>query len=179
MGRIKGLLASITLVTLSACGSGGGGTVGMTNPDPGPRVASISGTVTFEGNALSGVKIYALDTNTNTMVQTTTTDANGNYTFSNLAAGGDVATDYNFWATKAGYGFYPSTVSGATVMRAGMNGEFAGLNTLNPPIVFVVLDWAPDPYSSLSGANFTAYNGSNPFVSLAATGQTTSYAAGD
>lgn len=179
MGRIKGLLSSITLVTLSACGSGSVGSAGMTNPDPGPRVASISGTVTFEGNALSGVKIYALETNTNTVVQTTTTDANGNYTFSNLQAGGDVATDYNFWATKAGYGFYPSTVSGATVMRAGMNGQFYGLNTLNPPIVFVVLDWAPAPYSSLSGANFTAYNGSNPLVSLAATGQTTSYAAGD
>ncbi len=37
------------------------------------------------------MKIYALDTNTNTMVQTTTTDANGNYTLSNLAAGGNVA----------------------------------------------------------------------------------------
>ncbi len=64
-------------------------------------------------------------------------------------------------------------------MRAGMNGQFAGFNTLNPPIVFVVLDWAPAPFSSLSGANFTAYNGSNPLVNLAATGQTTTYAAGD
>jgi hypothetical protein len=86
MGRIKGLLASITLVTLSACGSGASG--GLTDPGPGPRVASISGTVTFEGNALSGVTIYALETNTNTVVQTTTTDTNGNYTFSNLSAGG-------------------------------------------------------------------------------------------
>jgi hypothetical protein len=179
MGRIKGLLASITLVTLSACGSGGAGTAGMTNPDPGPRVASISGTVTFEGNALAGVKISALMTNTSTVVQTTTTDANGNYTFSNLQAGGDVATEYQFWATKAGYGFYPSTVSGATVVRAGVNGEFYGLNTANPPIIFAALDWVPAPYSSLSGANFTAYNGSNPLVSLAATGQTTTYAAGD
>lgn len=179
MGRIKGLLALITLVTLSACGSGSGGSAGLTDPGPGPRVATISGTVTFEGNALSGVKIYALLTNTNTMVQTTTTDANGNYTLSNLAAGGNVAAEYQFWATKAGYGFYPSPVSGATVMRAGMNGQFAGFNTLNPPIVFVVLDWAPAPFSSLSGANFTAYNGSNPLVNLAATGQTTTYAAGD
>jgi len=64
-------------------------------------------------------------------------------------------------------------------MRAQVNSQFAGLNTLNPPIVFTVLDWVPAPYSSLSGANFTAYNGSNPLVSLAATGQTTSYAAGD
>jgi hypothetical protein len=179
MGRIKGLLASITLVTLSACGSGVGGNAGLTDPGPGPRVAGISGTVTFEGNALSGVTIYALQANTNTIVQTATTDANGNYTFSNLSAGGNVATEYQFWATKAGYGFYPSTVSGATVMRAGMNGQFAGLNTLNPPIVFTVLDWVPAPYSSLSGANFTAYNGNNPLVSLAATGQTASYVAGD
>jgi len=181
MGWMKGLLASFILVTLSACGGavGSSSSSGETNPDPGPRVASISGTVTFEGNPLSGVTIYALLTNTNTVAATTTTDANGNYTLSNLAAGGDAANDYQFWAIKTGYGFYPSTVGGATVKRAQMNGQFAGEGTLNPPIVFTVLDWVPAPYSSLSGANFTAYNGSNPLVSLAATGQATSYAAGD
>jgi hypothetical protein len=178
MRQVKVLLATVTVVALSACG-GSGGSGGLTNPDPGPRVASISGSVTFDGNPLSGVTIYAFQTNTNTVVQTTTTNASGNYTFSNLQAGGNVAAEYQFWAIKAGYGFYPSSVSGATVMRAGMNGQFSGLNTSNPPIVFTVLDWTPAVYSSLSGANFTAYNGSNPLVTLAATGQTTSYAAGD
>jgi hypothetical protein len=179
MRQIKGLLAAIVLCILSACGGQPGGTVGLSDPGPGPRVASISGTVTFEGNPLSGVTIYALETNTNTVVQTANTDANGNYTLSNLSTGGNVPAEYQFWSMKAAYGFYPSAPSGATVMRAGMNGQFAGLNTLNPPIVFAVLDWVPAPYSSLSEANFTAYNGSNPLVTLAATGQTTSYAAGD
>lgn len=152
----------------------------MTDPGPGPRVASISGTVTFKGNPLSGTTVYALDTNTNTTVQTTTTDANGNYTFSNLPAGGNVPTEYQFWAMKTKYGFYPSVGSGAKVMRAGMNGQFAGLNTNNPPIVFTVIDWTPSPYTSLSGANFTAYDGSNALVAIAATGQTISwYTAGD
>jgi len=177
MGQIKGLLVVITLGILSACGGGVGS--GANDPGSGARVASISGTVTFKGNPLSGVTIYALLTNNSTVVQTTTTDANGNYTLSNLLAGGNVPTEYQFWAIKTGYGFYPSPSSGATVMRGPMNGQFAGLNTGNPPIVFAVLDWVPAVYSSLSGANFTAYNGSNPLVSISATGQTTSYVAGD
>ena len=108
-----------------------------------------------------------------------TADASGNYTFSSLQAGGNVPTEYQFWATKAGYGFYPSVGSGAKVMRAGMNGQFAGLNTGNVPIDFIVIDWVPQPYSTLSGANFAAYDGSNPLVNVAATGQSFSYASGD
>ncbi len=178
MGRTVGVLAIISLGILVAC-SGSGGSGGSTDPGPGPRVASISGTVTFRGNPQSGTMIYAVLTNTSTMVQTATTDANGSYSFSNLPAGGTVAAEYQFWAMKPGYGFYPSVGNGAKVMRAGMNGEFAGLNTNNPPIVFAVIDWAPAPYSSLSGANFTAYDGSNALVALAATGQTNSYTVGD
>ncbi len=163
VGRIVGGLAIISLGILIACG-GSGGSGGTTDPGPGPRVASISGTVTFKGSPLSGTTIHAIDTNTNTTLQTVTTDASGNYTFSNLPAGGNVPTEYQFWAMKTGYGFYPSVGSGAKVMRAGMNGQFAGLNTENPPIVFTVIDWAPAPYTSLSGANFTAYDGSNALV---------------
>jgi hypothetical protein len=179
MGCIRALLAVIALGMLIACGGGPGGSGGETDPGPGPRVAGISGTVTFLGNPLSGVTIYAWETNTNQVVQTTTTDANGHYILSNLLAGGDVPAEYQFWAIRTGYGFYPSAPAGATVMRAGMNGQFAGLNTGNPPIVFTVLDWTPAPYTSLSGADFTAYNGATPLVALAATGQTISYAPGD
>ena len=66
-------------------------------------------------------------------------------------------------------------------MRAGMNGQFAGLNTSNPPIVFTVIDWIPSyGYGgTLSGANFAAYDGTNPPVTIAATGQSASYAGGD
>ena len=35
------------------------------------------------------------------------------------------------------------------------------------------------PNDSLAGGNFTAYQGSNPLVTLARTGQTASYANGD
>jgi hypothetical protein len=179
MGRIMGVMAIVSLGILTACGGSVGMTEGMTDPGPGPRVASISGTVTFKGNPLSGATVYAWQTNSNTVVQTATTDGNGNYTLSNLSAGGNVAAEYQFWAMKTGYGFYPSAGSGAKVMRAGMNGQFAGLNTNNPPIIFTVIDWTPVPYTSLSGANFTAYDGSNPLVAIAATGQSTSYVDGD
>jgi hypothetical protein len=161
---------------LSSCGGSSGG---MTDPGPGPRVASISGTVTFKGSPLPGATVYAWETNTNAVIETATTDANGDYTLANLLAGGNFPAEYQFWAFKAGYGFYPSVGGDAKVIRSGMNGQFAGLNTNNPPIVFTVIDWVPAPYTTLSGANFTAYDGSNPTVSLAATGQSSGYVAGD
>ena len=178
MVRLRGLLVIISLAILSACGGHGGG---MSDSGQGPLTASISGTVTFKGNPLSGVAIYAWETNTNAIVQTTTTDASGNYTISGLGDTADVPEEYQFWAIKTGYGFYPSVGSGAKVERSGMNGQFAGLNTGNPPIIFEVIDWIP-PYNyggTLTGANFTAYDGSNPLVNIAATGQSASYVSGD
>ena len=44
---------------------------------------------------------------------------------------------------------------------------------------FTVIDFISLPNESLTGANFAAYDGSNPVVSVAATGQTISYATGD
>lgn len=177
--KMRWLLILVGLGLLSGCGSNGGDPGGNTDPDPGPRVASVSGSITFKGIPLSGATVTAYVTNTNSIAQTVTADASGNYTFSSLQAGGNVPTEYQFWATKAGYGFYPSVGSGAKVMRAGMNGQFAGLNTGNVPIDFIVIDWVPQPYSTLSGANFAAYDGSNPLVNVAATGQSFSYASGD
>jgi len=164
---------------LSGCGSNGGGG-GDSHSGP-PATASLSGTVTYKGLPLSGTTVYAWSTNTNAIVQTVTTDANGNYTISGLGDTADVPQEYQFWAIKAGYGFYPSVGGGAKVVRAGMNGQFAGLNTGNPPIVFTVIDWTPSyGYGgTLTGANFSAYDGTNPPVGVAATGQSASYAGGD
>ena len=45
--------------------------------------------------------------------------------------------------------------------------------------MFNVINFNSLKNNSVSGADFNAYNGSNPLVSLAATGQTTSYVSGD
>ena len=46
-------------------------------------------------------------------------------------------------------------------------------------IYFTVIDYVALPNNSLAGGNFTAYDGSNPLVTPARTGQTASYANGD
>ena len=168
------------LALLSGCGSNGGGGGNSDLAEP-PATANLSGTVSYKGLPLSGATVYAWSTNNNAMVKTTATDANGSYTITGLGDTGDVPQEYQFWAMKTGYGFYPSVASSAKVVRAGTNGQFAGLNTSNPPIVFTVIDWIPSyGYGgTLSGANFAAYDGANPPVTVAATGQSASYAAGD
>lgn len=177
IGQIRLLLIIGALGVLSACGGGGSG--GLTDPGTPPATGSVSGTVTFKGSPMSGVTVTAWECNTNTIVQTTTTNASGNYSFSGLSAAGDVAEEYQFWALKTGYGFYPSVGSGAKVIRAGQNSQFQGLNTNNIGVDFTVIDWVAVAGGSLPGANFAAYNGSNPLVSLAGTGQAASYVSGD
>jgi len=180
MNFTRWLLVLTGVGLLSGCGSNGS-SPGLTDPGSPPATASISGTVTYKGLPMAGVTVNAWSTNTNVIVQSTTTDTNGNYTLKGLGDTADVPQEYQFWVIKAGYGFYPSVGSGASIVRAGMNGQFAGLNTGNPPIVFAVIDWIPaQGYGgTLAGANFQAYDGSNPRVNLAATGQSASYAGGD
>ena len=71
----------------------------------------VSGTATFNGAPLAGVLVTAYTTNTSSIYQTTTTDANGSYSFSlpawNNPTNG-ASADYHIWATKPGYSFYPS-----------------------------------------------------------------------
>ena len=173
------MIVGLGVLCIASCGSNGGGG-GNTDTGP-PATASLSGTVTYKGLPLSGATVYAWETNTNAVVQSSITDANGNYTITGLGDTADVPEEYQFWVVKTGYGFYPSVGSGAKVVRSGMNGQFAGLNTGNPPIIFTVIDWTPSwGYGgTLAGANFAAYDGSNPLVSIARTGQTTSYVSGD
>ena len=172
MKRTPFLTALIGILLLSACGGGGGG--GGGGPGDPPPTATVSGTVTFNGAPLAGATVYAFLTNSNVVYEAATTDANGNYSFTGLPAAGNVPADYQFWAVKPGYGFYPSVGSGARVTRAGYNGMFQGNGSTDISISFTVIDYVVSSTLHLTGANFAAYDGSNPPVSIARTGQTAS-----
>jgi len=192
----------ISCLFLTACGGGGGGGGGDTNPGTPPPTTSVSGTVTYNGAPLAGVTVVAYDTNNNKDFGTTTTDVSGNYSFAGLDASCDCIQVYNFIAFKPGYSFSAmlagnptgnranltwsgpagygwNTSSGAATTMAGYNGVFAGLNTTNAPIIFNVITFTSVAGGSVATADFTGYNGSNPFTRPIATGQTQSYAAGD
>lgn len=136
----------------------------------------VSGTVTFQGQPLAGVTITGYNTNTSTITQVTTTDENGNYTLPLPAAvsTGGIPMDYHIWAIKPGYGFYPSVASGATVTRADHTGDFAGNGVTDVAIYLTVIHYQAIPNLAnrsipgppLTGANFTAYDGSNPLVGV-------------
>lgn len=166
---------------LVGCG-GSANTPGMTNPGTPPPTVSISGTVTFKGAPLAGATVTLWITNDNEVTATATTDATGSYSFSGISTGGNVPGEYHLWAMKAGYGFYPSAGSGAKVMRADHTGQFETNDATTGtavPMYLTVIDWFATAGNSVSNANFAAYDGTNPPVSMAATGQTASYAAGD
>ena len=113
---------------------------------------------------------------------TATTDTNGSYSFTGLGTSGNCPSDYHLWAMKAGYGFYPSVGSGAKVIRADHTGQFETVtptSTNGIPMYLEVIDFVATANNSVSSANFAAYDGTNPVVSLAATGQTGSFAGGD
>lgn len=191
---------------LCACGGGGGGYGGngpTSSTNGGPVPNTLSGTITLNGAPMAGVTVTAVNTNTgpSTILGIMTTDANGNYSFNNISTGCNCTLNDQFWPNKAGYSFYPviaanptgSTAAyqwnpapqnwsvnvGAAVTRAGFNGQFAGLNTNNSPVIFTVINFNSLPNNSVTGANFRAYDGSNAPASVAASGQQTSFAAGD
>ncbi|MGA7351005.1 MAG: DUF1566 domain-containing protein [Acidobacteriaceae bacterium] len=174
--------ALVLLVGLSGCkvGSSAG-----SDPAGGPTdngaIAnnSITGTVTLKGSALAGATVILFDTNNNVIAQEVTTDGSGNYSFTGLSDTGNVAEEYQLWATKPGYGFYPTVGSGAKVMRWDYTGQFQGNGATDTAIYLTVIDYVSLPDAPLTGANFIGFDGSNPRVMLAATGQQASYAAGD
>jgi len=166
------------------CGCGGSrNDPGMTHPADPPPTDSISGTVTYKGAPLPGATITLWITNTNSVAATTSTDANGDYSFSGIQTTGNVPGEYHLWASKNGYGFYPSAGTGAKVIRADHTGEFeptvTATSTFGVPIYLTVIDFVATANNSVTNANFAAFDGSNPVVRLAATGQTQSYAPGD
>jgi hypothetical protein len=180
MGRMRNWVAAVCLGFLSACGGGGGtGSNGNTHPAQPEPTDSISGTVQFKGAPLPGVTITLWLTNTNSIVQTATTDTSGNYSFSGISAWSNVNAVYQLWASKPGYGFYPSVGSGASVIRFDHTGNYQGNGVTDIAIYLTVIQYTAFPLDPLTGANFTAYDGSNPLVQLPVTGQTVSYAIGD
>ncbi len=180
IGKIKLFLAMVSLTALSACGGGAGITPnGNTNPAQAPPTNTVTGIATFKGAPLAGVTITLWLTNSNTVIGTATTDANGNYSFSGLSASGDATAVYQLWATKAGYGFYPSVGTGAEVIRFDHTGNFQGNGQTDIAIYLTVIQYSSLANHSLAGANFTAYDGSNPLVTLPVTGQSVSYTSGD
>lgn len=178
MRRGRSLFAVAGLVVLTSCGGVSNGSNGGTNPPP-PTPDTISGTVTFNGAPLSGATVTDFLTNNNIVYQVKTTDADGNYTFTGMSVTGDVPGEYQVYVNKSGYGFYPSVGSGAKVMRADYTGQYEGVGQAPSGLYFTVIDFQALPDSPLSGANFAAYNGTNPLIVLPATGQHISYAAGD
>jgi len=196
---------SLALALLvAACGGGAGGnSPGNTAPGQPPPTNSISGTVTLRGVPLPGATVTAYSTNTNTVTGTTTTDANGNYSFSGLEATSDVTANFQFWPTLAGHSFYPAVGKtlasragyqfnpvpqnwyvpvGLSSTRAGYNGAFSNPNGGSGMILDVVNLMSAltgTTNGSVTGADFVAYDGTNPLVVLAQTGQRTSYVAGD
>lgn len=207
MERMKALCVVGCAVLLAACGGGGGGgggsNIGIQSGSNSPPTNTASGTVTFKGLPMAGATVVAYNTNTNTVFATASTDANGNYSFSGLTtsctAPGCVI-NYQFFVQKTGYAFNPVMASnptgdrskalwnapghawyvdiGAISTREDYNGSFS-----NPSggtgIEFNVINLNSTSNNSITGANFEAFDGSNPTVSLAASGQTASYAAGD
>lgn len=170
------------------CGCKVGSSAGDAAPSAGDNGAistnSITGTVTFKGSPVAGAAVTLFLANSNVVAQTATTDAGGNYDFTGIAATGDVPGEYQIWVEKTGYGFYPSLSgasagSGATVERWDFTGQFQGNGETDAGIYFTIVDYISQPDAPLAGANFIAYDGSNPRVSLAATGQTASYVPGD
>jgi len=196
---------------LAACGGGGGGNSGSgsgssnagdTDPGLPPPTNTFAGSVTYAGAPLPGATVIAFNTNTNAVVATATTDANGHYSFAQL---GTSCTDsckwnYQFWAMKAGYSFEPAignaadadrsayswfapasdwaAASGAAVTREDFTGQFT-----NPgggsAYILSVLNFDSVANNSVADGNFIAHDGTDALVHLAASGQVQSYAPGD
>jgi len=175
---VAGGLALSGAALMAGCGASRNDP-GMTHPELPPPVDSISGTVTFQGAPLAGATITLWMTNENTVKATAITDASGHYSFTGISARGNVAGDYHIWATKAGYGFYPTVGSGAKVIRADHTGQFEPGALLGVPMYLTVIHFVATENNSVANANFAAYDGTNPVVALSATGQSQIYAAYD
>ena len=196
------LLASGCIGLLAACGGGGDGGHGNTDPALPPPTNTFAGTVTQGGAPLAGVTVIAFNTNTNATFATTTTYAGGHYRFAQL---GTSCTDackmnYQFWATLPGFAFEPApggragvdrsayrwyapagnwfAAAGAAVTRADYTGQFTHPGGGSPDIL-TVLNFDSVPDGSVADGDFIAHGGADALVHLAASGQAQSFAPGD
>lgn len=158
---------------MSACGGGSGSSCQSCNNAPVSTapITTLSGKIADStGQAVSGVTVSLYHHNDHT-TDTATTDANGQFSFAGVDAtsNSQYTADYVLYAEKAGYAFYPAPAnSTGVVSRFDFNGLYR-----------TVIRFAPPAASSATGNHFTAYRASDKRVSLARSGQTISYAAGD
>ena len=196
-------LAIACAAALVGCGGGGGGSAGGdTNPGTPPPTNTFAGTVTAAGSPLAGATVIAFDTNNNRAFGTTTTDANGHYSFANLntSCTDSCTQDYQFWVTKAGYAFEPApggqtgmdvagqqwyapasiwiAAGGATATRADYTGQFTNAG-MGSAYIATVLDFESVAGASVAHGDFVGHDAAHAQVRLAASGQSQSYAAGD
>ena len=172
-------LMILSTLLLTGCGGKGGGD---TDPGQPPPTDSVSGTARFKGAPLPGVQILLYSTNSNVFTQTAITDGNGQYRFSGLGTAGDYPADWMIWPMSSQYGFYPTVGTGspgAQVWRCGSNNFLLGYNTGGIGLDITGIHYDSLLNQSMTGADFTAYDGSNPLATVARTGQVTSFAAGD
>lgn len=173
MRSMTALVWGAVLMSLSACGGGGsaGSKCESCGASVAPPVSSVSGQILDQlGAPVSGVTVSVYSHNVHT-TQTTTTDSNGNYAFSGLDANNNTmyTADYELYAEKNGYGFYPNVSDpAAKISRFDFNGLWR-----------TVIRFVPPPSPASTGNNFTAYGTGMHAVSLARSGQAVSYAVGD
>ena len=180
MARLHLFLVLLSLSLITGCGGASNSNSGNNDPGSPPPTVSISGTVTYKGAPLAGATVTNFLTNSNVVFKTASSDANGNYSFSGMSTGGNVPGEYQIYVNQSGHGFYPSVGSGAKVMRADYTGQYETPGTLPPSgLFFTVIDFVVSSDNSITGANFAAYDGSNPRITLPATGQKISYTSGD
>ncbi len=91
------------------------------------EIHSISGTVTGDVQEGVSVSIYRNECGSNTLLDTVTTDSNGNYTFTSILKGA-----YTVTPIKTGYTFSPANQS-VTVSSADKTGvDFTAVATVQP-----------------------------------------------
>jgi hypothetical protein len=130
---------------------------------------NVSGTVADkDGLPIAGVTVSAFHHNENKTV-TTTTDANGFYTFTGMDKGNNsnYTADYAIYAAKSGFAIYPAAGDGA-ITRFDFNGTYRA-----------VLRFFPMPVHDIYSANFVASRPGDKLTSLPRSGQTKIYAVGD
>jgi hypothetical protein len=111
MRSIRLLLAPVVLVcgVIAACGGGSADTPASSAANNAPVKSALSGTVVDKnGQPVAGVSVTVFHHNNNTSV-TATTDASGRYSIAGLDTVNN--SDYEIYAEKPGYGFYPSVRS--------------------------------------------------------------------
>lgn len=164
-------VASVGLCLLNACGGGGGSQCQSCGAASAPATSTITGTVvSTSGLPLAGVTISAYYQNVHTTV-TTTTDTNGAYTIAGLDSTNTSTDkpDYEIYAEKSGFGFYPSISDAAgAIKKFDFNGYYR-----------TVIRFTSPPARTVTGNNFTGYIAGEKIASLPRTGQTVSYASGD